>query len=131
MRKIFKVFWSRILKFGRLCNYIFSTPLDTSYCGQSLYIVPKDLEKKQNYLGHSTDVHVNKRMKDNERNQYRTHSFVRRVTRLSIIVWRHCEMREVTMRILQRGQSIVTSWQCQPNIFDEKNICEAKFNVMN
>ena len=50
MRKIFKVFWSRILKFGRLCNYIFSTPLDTSYCGQSLYIVPKKGLRKKTEL---------------------------------------------------------------------------------
>ena len=35
------------------------------------------------------------------------------------------------MLILQQRQCIVTSWQCQPNIFEEKNICEAKVNLMN
>ena len=49
---------------------IFSVPLDTIQCRQSLYIVPiESLRKKLNYLGNSTEVCVHKRVKDNKGNK--------------------------------------------------------------
>ena len=45
--------------------------------------------------------------------------------------WRHYEMRENKLAHSTATKSIVTIWQCQPNIFQEKNIFEAKVNLMN
>ena len=39
--------------------------------------------------------------------------------------------RKTITHIQQQRQSTVTSWQWQPNIFEEKNICEAKANLIN
>ena len=54
------------------------------------------------------------------------YSFIRRVTWLCVIFWRHYEMRENNHAHSTAMSLHSNNWQCQPNIFEEKTFAKQK-----